>query len=89
MKAEDAYKRIGGEQWEILKSTIREEVARLIFHVTLRKEESREVSTPISKAAGKPNQSGSQAPRVAGKKIGRNDPCFCGSGKKYKHCHGK
>lgn len=22
-------------------------------------------------------------------KIGRNDPCFCGSGKKYKHCHGK
>jgi len=24
-----------------------------------------------------------------GKKIGRNDPCFCGSGKKYKKCHGK
>jgi preprotein translocase subunit SecA len=23
------------------------------------------------------------------KKIGRNDPCFCGSGKKYKNCHGK
>ncbi|XOB99624.1 SEC-C metal-binding domain-containing protein [Deinococcota bacterium DY0809b] len=23
------------------------------------------------------------------KKIGRNDPCWCGSGKKYKHCHGK
>ena len=22
-------------------------------------------------------------------KIGRNDPCHCGSGKKYKHCHGK
>jgi len=22
-------------------------------------------------------------------KIGRNDPCWCGSGKKYKHCHGK
>ncbi len=22
-------------------------------------------------------------------KIGRNDPCYCGSGKKYKHCHGK
>jgi len=26
---------------------------------------------------------------AAGKKIGRNDPCPCGSGKKYKHCHGK
>lgn len=24
-----------------------------------------------------------------GTKIGRNDPCYCGSGKKYKHCHGK
>ncbi|MBI3714881.1 MAG: SEC-C domain-containing protein, partial [Betaproteobacteria bacterium] len=24
-----------------------------------------------------------------GIKIGRNDPCYCGSGKKYKHCHGK
>ena len=23
------------------------------------------------------------------KKIGRNDPCYCGSGKKYKQCHGK
>ncbi len=89
MKAEDAYKRIGGEQWEILKSTIQEEVARLIFHVTLRKEESREVSTPVSKAAGKPNQAASQAPRAGGKKIGRNDPCYCGSGKKFKHCHGK
>lgn len=26
---------------------------------------------------------------VKGEKIGRNDPCPCGSGKKYKHCHGK
>ena len=26
---------------------------------------------------------------VKEKKIGRNDPCPCGSGKKYKHCHGK
>ena len=24
-----------------------------------------------------------------GDKVGRNDPCPCGSGKKYKHCHGK
>jgi preprotein translocase subunit SecA len=30
-----------------------------------------------------------QAPIKAGPKIGRNDPCPCGSGKKYKHCHGK
>ena len=27
-------------------------------------------------------------PIHAGKKMGRNEPCFCGSGKKFKHCHG-
>ena len=30
----------------------------------------------------------SQPPRSAGAKVGRNAPCPCGSGKKYKHCHG-
>jgi preprotein translocase subunit SecA len=37
-------------------------------------------------AGGRPQNQ----PFVRGqKKIGRNDPCFCGSGKKYKHCHGQ
>jgi len=30
-----------------------------------------------------------RSPAVAGPKVGRNDPCPCNSGKKYKHCHGK
>jgi preprotein translocase subunit SecA len=30
-----------------------------------------------------------QEPIKVGPKIGRNDPCPCGSGKKYKNCHGK
>ncbi|MFN3543277.1 MAG: preprotein translocase subunit SecA [Thiobacillus sp.] len=30
-----------------------------------------------------------KSPVKAGPKVGRNDPCPCGSGKKYKHCHGK
>ncbi|TEA80221.1 preprotein translocase subunit SecA [Allopusillimonas ginsengisoli] len=35
-------------------------------------------------------QSGARAAGLAGgQKIGRNDPCPCGSGKKYKHCHGR
>ena len=34
-------------------------------------------------------EGGTQAPASAGPKVGRNDPCPCGSGKKYKHCHGK
>jgi preprotein translocase subunit SecA len=37
----------------------------------------------MSAPAGKPQ------PVIAGDKVGRNDPCPCGSGKKYKQCHGK
>ena len=34
-------------------------------------------------------QAPSQAPIQVGPKVGRNDPCPCGSGKKYKQCHGQ
>ena len=38
-------------------------------------------------------QSGQQAPEApfvrGGRKVGRNEPCPCGSGQKFKHCHGK
>ena len=36
-----------------------------------------------------PSENVKQEPVIAGPKIGRNDPCPCGSGKKYKQCHGK
>ncbi|MBM4166970.1 MAG: preprotein translocase subunit SecA [Ignavibacteria bacterium] len=34
-------------------------------------------------------RTGKQMPIHVGEKLGRNDPCYCGSGKKYKNCHGK
>jgi len=34
------------------------------------------------------NRRGKQQPIKVEAKVGRNDPCYCGSGKKYKHCHG-
>ena len=47
-------------------------------------------------AGGEPARAAAPAPRTqtvprtpTGEKIGRNDPCFCGSGKKYKQCHGR
>jgi preprotein translocase subunit SecA len=40
-----------------------------------------------ARAAGAPSPNGT-APRRAGEKVGRNDKCPCGSGKKYKQCHG-
>jgi preprotein translocase subunit SecA len=36
-----------------------------------------------------PQQVAASEPVVSGPKVGRNDPCPCGSGKKYKHCHGQ
>ena len=36
-----------------------------------------------------PSTPAKQEPVKVGPKIGRNDPCPCGSGKKYKNCHGK
>lgn len=39
-------------------------------------------------AQPQPQQAGKPQPIVVEQKIGRNDPCPCGSGKKYKKCHG-
>jgi len=38
--------------------------------------------------AGGGEESRQVAQRRTGEKVGRNDPCPCGSGKKYKKCHG-
>ncbi|MBR5520729.1 MAG: SEC-C domain-containing protein, partial [Oscillospiraceae bacterium] len=43
----------------------------------------------VTGTSGGGDNSIKKQPVRAGKKIGRNDPCPCGSGKKYKHCHGR
>jgi preprotein translocase subunit SecA len=67
------YKREGHAYFEALLASIRHDVAHNIYHVGLAKE------APQKKREAVP----------VGKKVGRNDPCPCGSGKKYKHCCGK
>jgi preprotein translocase subunit SecA len=42
-----------------------------------------------SPSDGEPQQAGKLQPVQVDEKVGRNDPCPCGSGKKYKNCHGK
>jgi preprotein translocase subunit SecA len=39
--------------------------------------------------AGQPQRGGKPQPVKVADKVGRNSPCPCGSGKKYKHCHGR
>jgi len=77
----DAYKREGYKQFQVLLSTIQHDVAHTIYHVNIvRKEAPQRVPTQAG---------GGKKQKVGGKKIGRNDLCPCGSGKKYKHCCGR
>ena len=59
----------------LLKSEIRQNIER--------KEKKEKLIT------NDPDKGDKKQPKKVGKKIGRNDPCPCGSGKKYKQCHGK
>ncbi len=78
------YKRVGADMFEQMISAIRDETARYIFLAGVR--ERREKVAQESATSG----DGSLSRTVRkGKKIGRNDPCPCGSGKKYKYCCGR
>lgn len=66
---------------------IKEEAAKMLYHVRIERAPERErVAEPI---ATNQDDSLKKKPVVKDKKIGRNDPCPCGSGKKYKQCCGK
>ena len=52
-------------------------------------EANREPVSGSQAQAGRQQQQTKPQPIRVGEKVGRNDPCPCGSGKKYKHCHGK
>ncbi len=99
------YKREAFELFEALLTTVRNEVTRLLMTVEIRSETQMqeaeqahpqvdnvqyhhadydEALASAAKGEKKPLPQERTMP-----KIGRNDPCPCGSGKKYKHCHGK
>ncbi|HEY92279.1 MAG TPA: preprotein translocase subunit SecA [Dehalococcoidia bacterium] len=80
------YKNEGYKQFQVLLSTIQHEVAHTVYHVGIVK---REAPQPAPVAAQADTNSKKKQLKVSGKKIGRNDPCPCGSGKKYKHCCGR
>ncbi len=99
------YKRESFELFENLLSTVRIEVTRLLMTVQIRSEEQLEEVEPPSApadnvqyhhadydealAAAQASGGARPMPVQGGIKVGRNDPCPCGSGKKFKHCHGK
>jgi len=97
------YKREAFELFSSMLESIKREVTRILMNVHIRSEEDIEaVEAPhapenvkyhhadYDEALAKEDDNAEQKPFVrADKKAGRNDPCPCGSGKKYKQCHGK
>jgi preprotein translocase subunit SecA len=67
--------------------SIREETVRMLMHVRIEEKVERE---QVAKVTGTNKDDSANAPVVRkSEKVGRNDPCPCGSGKKYKHCCGR
>ena len=84
-----AYKEEGFQMFEAMVEAIREETIRRMFSVQLRpaQEVKREkVAKETGTAAATKSEVKKQPVRNAGKKVGPNDPCPCGSGRKYKKC---
>jgi len=89
IRAVDAYKNEGYKQFQLLLSTIKYDVVHTIYRVSIVKKEAVQPQPSlVAQAAGRAG--GQKQPlKAAGKKVGRNDPCPCGSGKKFKKCCGR
>ena len=96
------YKREGHERFELLIMKVYSEVVERMTNIaSIEKVREENVSVEkanynqddYSKLDEEENSSGNAEPKTIvldeNSKIGRNDPCYCGSGKKFKNCHGK
>jgi preprotein translocase subunit SecA len=85
------YKREAFNMWQELQGQIRAQAARDVFRVQINtyqppvRRQMQAVRPGNGAATSKPEP----ARKTAKDTLGRNDPCWCGSGKKYKHCHMK
>ncbi|AUW94730.1 preprotein translocase subunit SecA [Sulfobacillus thermotolerans] len=92
------YKKEAYDMYQNMLGAIREEVIRMMFHLQLAPQQPiptlEPVATVTDQEPHRPFQviqggQGTKPPKEGqGRQLGRNDPCWCGSGKKYKKCHG-
>ncbi len=98
------YREEGSVMFDQMILDIKFDVVRLLMHATKRdenqerKESARIIDAKLQEKSAIELVDGKLSPKEGGinktivndkPKIGRNDPCYCGSGKKYKNCHGK
>ena len=83
------YQNIGFEMFETMVANIEDEVVVFVSRAQLRDNLQREEVAKPTGTSGGAEETSKRKPVVnKNAKVGRNDPCPCGSGKKYKHCCG-
>jgi preprotein translocase subunit SecA len=76
------------EMFEQMVNQIKHDVTRLMYHVQVSQPpQAQRVARPAAPVA--PAATRASARRSSEQRVGRNDPCPCGSGKKYKRCCGR
>ncbi len=86
-----AYQMEGSKMFEEMIENIKLDTVKYLFHVQMERAPERERVAKETGAthAGSSSESAKQQPVRKKVEIGRNDPCPCGSGKKYKNCCGR
>ena len=83
------YKREAFELFANLLETVGADVTRVLMNVQIRQPEPEEVAAAQQEAQASAQQEALPQEEDPFAHVGRNDPCPCGSGKKFKDCHGK
>jgi preprotein translocase subunit SecA len=88
-----AYKRESFNMYAELMNDIRGDIVKAVYSVQIQQQQQQPMATPIARniRTNRDGGNGSQPQTVrnTSPQINRNDPCWCGSGKKYKQCHMK
>ena len=89
----DTYRTEGFAMFDEMVESIRQDTARMLISAKIKTQSGenvkRERVAKITGTSGGGEESEVRQPIKKGRKIGRNEPCPCGSGKKYKNCHGR
>ena len=82
------YKIQAFDMFEQMEAGIEEDTVRILYHIQVERKLERE---PAAKVTGtnKDDSAVRQPVKKSAAKVYPNDPCPCGSGKKYKNCHGR
>ena len=85
----NAYKREGLDMFEAMIESIQVDTVTILLKSEVRKTPTKQAEKKELQQGGGSSENKPTGTIVKGKKIGRNDPCPCGSGKKYKNCCGQ